>query len=82
MLEDDTQDGGRETGVQQECNDPSDIQYHGESMAWYKAQQWEKPSTLMAAFDPEPIPDYGQRVEIRRNVLVDDLPAREEGTCV
>ena len=44
--EDDTviQDGGRETGVQQECNDPSDIRYHGESMAWYKAQQWEAPS--------------------------------------
>ena len=77
--EDDTQDGGRETGVQQECNDPSDIRYHGESMAWYKAQQWEAPSMPMAAFDPEPIPDYGQRVEIGRDLLLDDLPAREEG---
>ena len=52
---DDTQDGGRETGVQQECNDPSDVRYHGESMAWYKAQQWEALSTLMATFDPERI---------------------------
>ena len=33
----------------------------------------------MAAFDPEPIPDYGQRVEIGRDLLLDDLPAREEG---
>ena len=33
----------------------------------------------MAAFDPEPIPDYGQRVEIGRDLLLDELPAREEG---
>ena len=26
----DTQDEGRGTGVQQECNDPSDIRYHGQ----------------------------------------------------
>ena len=55
VWEDDTQDGGRGTGVQQECNNPSDIRYHGKLMAWYKTQQWEAPSTLMAAFDPEPI---------------------------
>ena len=79
IFEADTQDGGRRTGVQQECNDPSDIRYHGKSMAWYKTQQWEALSTPMAAFDPEPIPDYGQRVEIGRDLLLDDLPAREEG---
>ena len=48
-------------------------------MAWYKTKQWEAPSTPMAAFDPKPIPDYGQRVEIGRDLLLDDLPAREEG---
>ena len=79
VWEDDTQDEGRGTGVQQECNDPSDIRYHGKSTAWHKTQQWEAPSTPMAAFDPEPIPDYGQRVEIGRDLLLDDLPAREEG---
>ena len=79
VWEDDTQDGGRGTGVQQECNDPSDIRYHGKSMAWYKTQQWEAPSTPMAAFDPEQMPDYGQRVNIGRDLLLDDLPAREEG---
>ena len=52
---------------------------NGKSMAWYKTQQWEAPSTPMAAFDPEPIPDYGQRVEIGRDLLLDDLSAREEG---
>ena len=65
--------------MRQHGNDPSDIRYHGKSMAWYKAQQWEAPSTPMAAFDPETIPDYGQRVEIGRDLLLDDLPAREEG---
>jgi hypothetical protein len=47
VWEDDTQDEGRGTGVQQECNDPSDIRYHGQSMAWHKTQQWEAPSTPM-----------------------------------
>jgi hypothetical protein len=52
-------------------------------MAWYKAQQWEAPSPPMAAFDPKLIPDYGQRVEIGRDLLLDELPAREKGKgCV
>ena len=51
-------------------NDPSDIRYHGKSMAWYKTQQWDAQSKLMAAFDPEPIPDYGQRVEIGRDLSI------------
>ena len=74
---------GEGTGFQQECNDPSDIRYHGKSMAWYKTQQWEAPSTPMAAFDPKLIPDYGQRVEIGRDLRLDELPAREKGKgCV
>jgi ribonuclease HI len=77
--EENTHDGREGTGVQQECEDPSDIRYHGESTAWYKTQQWESPSTPLAAFDPEPIPDYGQRVEVGRDLLLDELPARTEG---
>jgi hypothetical protein len=48
-------------------------------MAWYKTQQWESTSTPLAAFDPEPSPDYGQRVEMGRDILLNELPAREEG---